>query len=108
MTNKFAERLKHLIKINKLHYKDIEAKTGIKDYTIKNYVNSLCEPDINSLIILADLFNVSTDYLIGFSDSYLPGFMDDALLRLKHDLSEAITEFNNQVSLLSASHKRRC
>lgn len=108
MTNKFAERLRFLIKENQLKYKDIEAKTSIKAYTIRNYVNHICEPDIKSVIMLADLFNVSTDYIIGFSNSYIPEYMSEALERLQTDLSIALENFNNNISLLSANHKRRC
>ena len=108
MTNKFAERLKFLIKENKLKYKDIEAKTSIKAYTIRNYVNKVCEPDIKSLILLSELFNVSTDYLIGFSDSPIPEHLNEALLRFKEELMDAANNFNSQVSLISANHKRRC
>lgn len=108
MTNKFAERLKHLIKENKLKYKDIEVKTTIKAYTIRNYVNKVCEPDIKSLILLSELFNVSTDYLVGYSNSPIPEHLNDALLRFKQELDEAANSFNNQVSLISANHKRRC
>ena len=108
MINKFAERLKHLIKENKLKYKDIEVKTTIKAYTIRNYVNKVCEPDIKSLILLSELFNVSTDYLVGYSNSPIPEHLNDALLRFKQELDEAANSFNNQVSLISANHKRRC
>ena len=108
MTNNFAERLKHLIKENKLKYKDIEVKTNIKAYTIRNYVNKVCEPDIKSLILLSELFNVSTDYLVGYSDSPIPEHLNNALLRFKQELDEAANSFNNQVSLISANHKRRC
>lgn len=108
MVNKFAERLKYLIKINKLKYKEIEAKTGIKFYTVRNYVNRICEPDIKSLILLANLFDVSTDYLIGYSDSPIPEYLQEALDSFEHELKTAINEFNNQVSIISANHKRRC
>ena len=108
MTNNFAERLKHLIKENKLKYKDIEVKTNIKSYTIRNYVNKVCEPDIKSLILLSELFNVSTDYLVGYSNSPIPEHLNHALLRFKQELDEAANSFNNQVSLISANHKRRC
>lgn len=108
MTNKFAERLKFLIKENKLRYKDIEAKTGIKAYTIRNYVNKICEPDIKAVITLADFFCVSTDYIIGYSDSLIPVYMSEALERFKSDLSTALSNFNDNINMLSANHKRRC
>lgn len=108
MTNKFAERLRLLIKDNKLKYKDVEAKTGIKAYTIRNYVNNICEPDIKSLLLLSDLFNVSTDYLVGYSDSLIPEHLNQALLRFKQELLTAAEDFNSQIALISANHKRRC
>lgn len=108
MTNKFAERLKFLIKENKLKYKDIENKTGIKAYTIRNYVNKICEPDIKAVVILADLFCVSTDYIIGYSDSFIPEYMKEAIERFKSELNTALNNFNDNVNILSANHKRRC
>mgnify|MGYP003298511137 FL=1 len=88
--------------------KEIKTATNIKAYTIRNYVNNICEPDISSIIILADFFNVSTDYIIGFSDSIIPEFMSEALESFKTDLSKVLQDFNEEISRLSASHKRRC
>lgn len=108
MTNKFAERLRFLIKENKLKYKDVETKTGIKAHTIRNYVNNICEPDIKSLILLSDLFNVSTDYLVGYSDSLIPEHLNQALTSFKQELMNVAEDFNSQIALISANHKRRC
>lgn len=108
MTNKFAERIKILIKEKKLKYKEVEIKTGIKAHTIRNYVNNICEPDIKSLILLSDLFNVSTDYLIGYSDSLIPEHLNQALISFKQELMNAVEDFNSQITFISANHKRRC
>ena len=42
----------------------IATKLGVSGQTILNWENGIYEPKINQLIQLADLFNVSVDYLI--------------------------------------------
>lgn len=44
---------------------DIELKTGIKRATFSRYENGKSEPNIATLIKLADYFDISVDYLIG-------------------------------------------
>lgn len=40
---------------------------NISQSQYSKYENGIHEPDINTLIILANYFNVSTDYLLGIS-----------------------------------------
>lgn len=40
---------------------------GVSQQSINKYENHNIEPDINTLILLADFFNTSVDYLIGYS-----------------------------------------
>ncbi|KAA8327820.1 helix-turn-helix domain-containing protein [Leuconostoc carnosum] len=61
-------RLKELRKSKKLILKNIQEQTGIKRSTFSDYENSNTEPNIKTLIALADYFNVSIDYLVGRSD----------------------------------------
>ena len=57
-------RLRELRNKNGLTQNEIAAKLNVSGQTILNWENGIYEPKINQLIQLADLFNVSVDYLI--------------------------------------------
>ena len=57
-------RLRELRNKSGLTQNDIAAKLGVSGQTILNWENGIYEPKINQLIELADLFNVTVDYLI--------------------------------------------
>lgn len=57
-------RLRELRNKSGLTQNEIAAKLGVSGQTILNWENGIYEPKINQLIQLADLFNVSVDYLI--------------------------------------------
>jgi transcriptional regulator with XRE-family HTH domain len=50
---------------------DVSEKTGIDQKTLSNYETGKTNPDSYSLIMLANFFNVSIDYLVGRVDSNL-------------------------------------
>lgn len=45
---------------------------GTTHKTISNYENGITKPNFNRVCIMANYFNVSTDYLMGKSNSILP------------------------------------
>ena len=45
---------------------------NLKPTAISNYESERNEPSINKLIALSKYFDVSCDYLLGVTDSYLP------------------------------------
>ena len=57
-------RLRELRNKNGFTQNDIASKLKVSGQTILNWENGIYEPKINQLIGLADLFNVSVDYLI--------------------------------------------
>ncbi|MCR4561868.1 MAG: helix-turn-helix domain-containing protein [Bacilli bacterium] len=57
-------RLRELRNKSGLTQNEIANKLGVSGQTILNWENGIYEPKINQLIQLADLFNVSVDYLI--------------------------------------------
>ena len=57
-------RLRELRNKNGFTQNDIASKLKVSGQTILNWENGIYEPKINQLIELADLFNVSVDYLI--------------------------------------------
>jgi transcriptional regulator with XRE-family HTH domain len=60
-----GERLKELRKIKKLRQLDIAEFLSIGRTTYTQYETGVTEPDINTLIKLADYFDVSSDYFLG-------------------------------------------
>ena len=61
----FMERLKELRKQKGLFQKDIANKLGIDRTTYVKYETGASEPDIKTLLSIADIFDVSVDYLLG-------------------------------------------
>lgn len=64
----FSKRLKELRKEKNLTQKSLGEKTGLSERGIQNYELELRKPSAESVVILADFFDVSTDYLLGRSD----------------------------------------
>lgn len=61
----FGSRLKKLRKQHHLTQKEVAEKLNITQVTISKYENNIIEPDNLNLNKLAELFNTSTDYLLG-------------------------------------------
>ena len=57
-------RLRELRSKSGLTQNEIATKLGVSGQTILNWENGIYEPKISQLIQLADLFDVSVDYLI--------------------------------------------
>lgn len=75
---RFCDRLKELrsdmgISQDKLS-KDLKASSGmdISQQRINHYENQNNEPDFDTLVLLADFFHVSVDYIIGHSNIRTP------------------------------------
>lgn len=66
----FSIRLKELRQKNNLSQKEFAKILQVSTGTVGNWEVGLREPDFNILIKIADIFNVSCDYLLDrFSDS---------------------------------------
>ncbi|MDT2749604.1 helix-turn-helix transcriptional regulator [Streptococcus parauberis] len=65
---KFQERLKLLRKDNHLTQKELGLLVGVKQNTYTNWERGTREPDLLTVIKFSEIFNVSTDYLLGVSD----------------------------------------
>ena len=60
--------LKKLRAEEQISQKALADSIGITQQSINKYENHNIEPDIDTLIAIADYFNVSIDYLVGRSD----------------------------------------
>lgn len=63
-----VKRLKELRNCAKISQQQLADIIGISQQSINKYENHNVEPDIATLISLADYFHTSVDYLIGNSD----------------------------------------
>jgi len=68
----FNVRLKQLRQKNKLTQGELANILGLKPTAISNYESERNEPSFDKLIALSKYFDVSCDYLLGITDSYLP------------------------------------
>ena len=64
----FGERLKSLRKSKNLSQHDMAKFLDITDKGYQNYELNKSTPHLNTLIVFADYFDVSLDYLVGRSD----------------------------------------
>lgn len=65
-----GNRLKELREEKGLTQKQVAAALYLNSVTYLHYEKSQREPPLSVLINMADYFGVSTDYLLGVSDTY--------------------------------------
>ena len=65
----FSDRLRDLRHENEYSLNFMANELGISSRTLINYENDKVEPTMSKIIALANFFDVSTDYLLGVSDS---------------------------------------
>lgn len=100
MKNLLQYRLKELREAAKLTQKELGQKLGgLSDSTVNNYESGKRHPGYETLVKLADIFGVTTDYLVGKDNTW------------KYDLSEELREFvlneENEVYLVLAEEIKR-
>lgn len=85
-----GERLKQLVREKGLEQQEVAAQMNIKSPTFNGYVGNKREPPVSKLKQLASYFNVSVDYLIGYSDIKNP-----YLLQLPEEISSFVRDPEN-------------
>ncbi|NFD30394.1 XRE family transcriptional regulator [Clostridium botulinum] len=61
----FGDRLKELREEKELTQEELGKLLSVSRQTVSGYEAENIEPNINNLVRLADIFNVSLDYLLG-------------------------------------------
>lgn len=119
----FGELLQELRQDRRLSQKQLADVIAVTIGTISNYENDHHLPDIEKLVLLADYFDVTTDYLLGhsisalspdiFEEQVVPGktmaaFVED-FKSLSLDRKKAILLIMNdmKVSLLINAYNKR-
>ena len=107
----FGDRLKELRKNKNLNQTDIAKMFDVTDATVSAWEVGKAQPSYDILTKLADYFNVSTDYLLGFNQDDL-----DNIERLKIALKEAgimagddltIEEFEKALQIVEILKERK-
>ena len=70
-----GQRLKDLRKQKKVGQKEVAELLGVSLRSYQFYESGEYDPSLPNLVVLADYFKVSTDYLLGRSDE--PGYEKD-------------------------------
>lgn len=65
MINKFGERLKDLLTTRGITQHELSQKTKISESVISYWINGKKQPTADNIILVADFFNVTADYLLG-------------------------------------------
>lgn len=65
MISTFSSRLKKLRQIKHLRQEQVARLIGVNKSAISAYENNLRQPSFDILVRLANLYRVSTDYLLG-------------------------------------------
>lgn len=65
----FSERIKDLRLSRHMTQEAVGKIIGVKRYSVYTYEKGLNYPEVRGLMILADYFGVSTDYLLGRTDN---------------------------------------
>ena len=58
-------KLKEYRQKNNISQKDLSKKLGIPPTTLYSYEQGVCDPNVNTLIKLADFYHVTIDELVG-------------------------------------------
>ncbi len=94
-------KLKELRELKKLSQDELSKIIGVSQKTYSNYEKHTTEPNINTLIKLANFFDVTIDYLLGrpFANEF--GYLSDSEKKLVSNFRKMTTE--NQKKFLAQS-----
>lgn len=77
-----GERIKYLREAKGLTQKDVATKLGLESAAVSKYELNLREPNIEALKKLSEIFDVSTDFLLGLTPDIYIGEKDKARFNL--------------------------
>lgn len=66
--NKFSERLKIVLDLNKMSQTALAKKIGMSQGIVNNYCTGKREPSLDVLILICKALSESADYLLGLED----------------------------------------
>ena len=99
----FSERLRDLREQKKLSMLALAQKIGVSDAAICKWENGTNEPKASYISLLADFFEVSTDYLLGLEDEI--GAKQYSAPTKKVETPSDVQEILDMVLALSPMHR---
>lgn len=64
MNNNFGERIYNLRISNNMSQGNLADRLGVSRQTVSKWENNICMPETDKLILLSEIFQVSTDYIL--------------------------------------------
>lgn len=95
--NILGERLKELRENKRLNQKEVSAALGLTNYQLSRYESGASKPTPEQINIFADYYRVSTDYLLGRSDTPATphGISKEEYANLSEEQKEVLDFFLN-------------
>ena len=84
-SNKFSYTLVSLMEENNMKQNVVAEKVGVTEVTISRYIRGKRTPRLDIIIKIANLFKVSTDYILGITSNPSPSLSSG---NLNTDISE--------------------
>lgn len=97
-----SDRLSELRKQSGYSQLAVAEKLGIKRTTLAHYESGKREPPFNTLLLFATFYNVTTDYLLGRSDTYVPPLTPGQQLLFQATVGASEEEIINTIKILEA------
>lgn len=98
MVYDFGNRLRQLRERRKLTQTQVAVRLNISKSAMSGYENNIKTPSVDILIELAQLYNVTTDYLLGLDNREML-YVDGLTSRQKEILNVLLTEFRSERSI---------
>lgn len=99
MKETFGDRIKRLRENKKLKQEQVALALRVNRKAISHYENNLREPSFETLIKMAELYRVSTDYLLGMENTFIinAAGLSEKEFSLLSELVADITEKNSRL-----------
>lgn len=101
----FPTRLKLLLSETGTSQQELGAVLGVQRQTISMYVNGQIRPDIDALAIIANHFDVTTDWLLGLTDDRERKPIATDELQLSEEAIRKIKTYHERITI---GHRRKC
>ncbi|NHM27964.1 helix-turn-helix transcriptional regulator [Desulfofundulus sp. TPOSR] len=101
----FSERLKEARKKKNLLQKELATLLGVSRTTVTSWENGTRVPEFETLRRIADVLEVSVDYLLGRTDDPSPKPLEQKTEK-EDPLTDLLKRFEKETPTLSPSKKR--
>ncbi len=102
-----GERLAELRKDKGWKQDRLAKELSISVHTVMSYEQNKSNPDDETKVLIARLFNVSLDYLLGLSDFEIPLDRTDIIHLPRNFPMEAIPEVNEYIKLMILKYNKK-